>query len=109
MRPPVKLPTVTQFLTDDDFVVEFSEKKNISITSGNAVSADRSVAKTGYTPICVAGLQIANSASGGGGSGSCVVYTYSISGNHLTCWVRNYGSSTAKVDVNVRILYIKNK
>lgn len=68
------------------------------------VSIDASQA--GYTLIGVMSYNITNSSSGGQNASQCTVYGISFSGNTVSVKVRNRAASNAKVDVNVRCLYI---
>lgn len=51
---------------------------------------------------------IYNATSAGSGSSFCTIYQQMISGNYVRVAVRNNGSSSAKIRINVRMTYILN-
>lgn len=51
-------------------------------------------------------VSVYNATSGGTGSSNCTIYQQVISGDTVRVAIRNNGSSTVKIRVNVRMEYI---
>lgn len=82
---------------------------NKTIAAGSFEDVSYSVAKTGYTPIAVAGYNVSNGSSSGNGRTSTVLTKLYISSNNLTVSMKNSSSASVKVKLNVYVLYMKNK
>lgn len=81
---------------------------NQSITAGQFEDGTFSIAKTGYTPIAVAGYNVSNGSSSGSGRTWALPCKMYISGTNLTYSIRNLSSSNIKIKLNAYILYRKN-
>lgn len=62
--------------------------------------------QTGYTLLGVMNCNLTNSSSGGANNSQCTIYGISFSGNTVNVKIRNHAASNAKIDVDVRCLYI---
>ena len=81
---------------------------NKSITGNNYGNGNKSVSKTGYTPIGIVGMHLENATSGGTLNTYCMLHSFYLSGTTAYWIVRNTNSSAAKIKVTATILYIKS-
>ena len=81
---------------------------NKSITGNNYGNGNKSVSKTGYTPIGIVGMHLENATSGGTLNTYCMLHSFYLSGTTAYWIVRNTNSGAAKIKVTATILYIKS-
>ena len=94
------------------FVVEKKQLfDNTTVPSSGFISSEYPfTGKTGYTAIGIVGVEIRNATSGGSGS-SMASYNMCYLRNSLTAYVqmRNSSSSSAKLQMNIYVLFAKNQ
>lgn len=87
--------------------VELADDK--TVTHASYGNGSKSVAKTGYTPLGIVGMHIANATTGGTYNTWCVLHSYYLSGDTAYYIVRNTHASTdAKIKITASILYVAN-
>lgn len=86
-----------------DFVIDSVTQTNISVAASTGSNASVSIAKSGYTPKGV--LQIYKA---GAASGYAAPTQWSISGDTLSIYFRNTGTSAITISLTVTILYEKS-
>lgn len=80
-------------------------KDNFSIPRGSTASGTVSVAKTGYTPIGVVGMNVSNASSSGQSWSTTYCYGWYLSGTTVYFSFGNYNSITAKIKIIFQVLY----
>ena len=80
-------------------------KDNFSIANGSTASGTVSVAKTGYTPIGIVGMDVSNASSSGASWSTTYCYIWYLSGTTVNFSFRNYNSITAKIKIVFSVLY----
>lgn len=81
---------------------------NKSVTGNNYGNGNKSVSKTGYTPIGIVGMYLENATSSGTLNTYCMLHSFYLSGTTAYWIVRNFNSGAAKIKVTATILYIKS-
>ena len=88
------------------YYTENTTKDNFSIPNGSsAASGTVSVAKTGYTPIGIVGMSIANASSSGKSWSTVYCCRWYLSGTTVYFSFGNYNSITAKIKIIFQVLY----
>lgn len=101
--------SLDSYIKKSELVAQSFSKKNVSISGGGYVSGQTiSIAKSGYTPICITNYYCSNADSGGQNVSYANIYTCTLSGTTVTAAVRNYSSSSAKIDIHVTVLFKAN-
>lgn len=96
--------SLNSFWTTQNFT-----KDNWSISANNYDYADFTVTKSGYTPIGIVSTYLANASSSGTGGASAVLTQSAMRSSTVArVQIRNTGSSTMKILVTLKILYLKN-
>lgn len=82
---------------------------NQTIAAGSATTLTIDVSRSGYTPLGVVGVQIANASSSGTRYQYCHEYGWYFSSTNTIIALRNYyPNAAAKIKASVHILYRKN-
>lgn len=81
---------------------------NITISGQTYGNGSKSVAKTGYTPIAIAGMHLQNASTGGQNNTTCAMHSWYLSGTTAYWIVRGTTTATAKIKVTATILYVKS-
>lgn len=81
---------------------------NVSISGNTYGNNSHSVAKSGYTPIAIAGMHLTNASSSGVNNTQCALHSFYLSGSTAYWIVRNTASAAAKIKVTATVLYVKS-
>lgn len=82
--------------------------ETISINSGTATSGNFAITTiSGYTPVGMIGYDLNNSSSSGSGVTGCVPIQLQLTGTTFYYQIRNNGSATARIQLQVFILHVK--
>lgn len=107
----VNYSTINSYL-DNIIVVQSYDKKDITITSAHSYSStsDINITKTGYTPL-IATCGVTTAASSGANGNAISVARCRVTNDKtgIDYAFFNHYSATAKVDIKVNVLYVKNK
>lgn len=108
----VNYSTINSYL-DNMIVVQSYDKQDVTITSAHSYSSssDINITKEGYTPL-IATCGTTTSTSSGGANGNAISVARCRITNDKTgidYAFFNHYSATAKVDIKVIVLYVKNK
>lgn len=99
-------------INDPEFlkvVTEAAAVDDLSVPAGGVANGTWTYpAQSGYTPLMVYNANMANATNGGTGSGNCGIVRCTISDTAATFRVFNSGSSTAKVKISCRMLYMRS-
>lgn len=89
--------------TEDVLIVD-----GLTVEHGNYNTTNKSVAKTGYTPIGIVGMHLANATTGGTYNTFVFPHSWYLSGTTAYFTLRNTHASTdAKIKITATILYAK--
>ena len=107
----------TKKMLQTQLLVDTITREDVSIgTSGTAAygnytfdSSHGDITKSGYTPIAIVGYRIATGTHSGTGATFVMCYGAILtSTTSASLYIRNTGSSTAKVNLSVDVLYRKD-
>ena len=83
--------------------IEEVTTSSITVTAGGTGAATASVAKTGYTPLCIVGFT-----KSGGGNGYALPSSWKLENSTATIYYYNPSSSSASFTTTIHILYKKS-
>lgn len=106
------VPSGTWYMINDSepykIVLEANAVDNLSVGAGGNASATWTFpVEAGYSPIMVYNINIQNATTGGGGASTCAVGTARIDDTKATFKIINIGTSSAKVKIACRMLYMR--
>ena len=81
---------------------------NYTINGQTYGNGSKSVTKTGYTPIAIAGMHLQNASTGGQNNTTCAMHSWYLSGSTAYWIVRGTTTATAKIKVTATVLYVKS-
>lgn len=108
------IPTKTSDLNNDSgFIMGLVAEKvlladNITISGQTYGNGNKSVSKTGYTPIGIVGMHLQKASTGGQNNTTCAMHSWYLSGSTAYWIVRGTTTATAKIKVTATVLYVKS-
>lgn len=91
-----------------EVIVEQGVLDNIVVpANGNSSNVDLSITKSGYTFLGIVGYSIGAATTSGAGAGNCTLYRIIQSTTNARVALHNWGSSEARVKVDMQLLYVK--
>lgn len=100
---------VDNLLLSGDLSVQSTSLDNIEVTSTDEKYISFSIAKSGYTPICVAGMRVANATTNGDSCSRAVCTRFRLDGSNFQCRLRSDNTNyNPIVHVYAYVLYTKN-
>lgn len=99
----------TQWASIGDLLVTDSVSiDNVSVSSGSTYTNDFNIAKTGYIPIAIAGINIENASSSGLNANGMAIYRFCLDAenNVARFGAVNRYSSAANIKITIFVLYI---
>lgn len=99
---------INDILPPSSLSVQSTAVDNVSIAASQAGSGSFSVAKSGYTPICLVGYNVANGSTSGTNSSRCFLYKAYLNGSTFQYGTRPSNDQAAKIKITAYVLYTKN-